>query len=595
MDERAGRIADRRRQLDSLLESKRGVLTDAGLWEDVDPDDVRMALVKQGIISQARIDSCTVKEMTDAGIPLMVAKALKGSAEAGAGSGAGGIAAAGDSAIAALSAQLNDVKHEVSAQLSAQLNDVKHEVAEVKREFKRLKGATTTTTTHADIGKALLDTSRVCDFAEVLPDMGELKLSELVQAALPHVADWGSATEEKELQAMFFDACKAMLLVIKSQLTALDTHKSNYYKHPTAKIDVALSLCPQALWASHGAPAELKTTFLASSKYTTAVGQGRDTFSKVLEQQPGRLFMLVLLLAKAQIEVWRMKKGDMAVRTGVRDFAWAADNTGFQANLSVGRRRFEPVAVKVAPAAHVDHEVKIIKKLNEHSIAHVPDWIASGSMLEEPSLSYMVMRPLGQHISDTADPALIVQVVQDVASVIEHIAQLGLLHRDISPSNIIVHNNRGFLLDYHVACEVATAARAPTRLTGKLVYSSLSLHEGYGDQQHTVAADLESLFYTFLDLATKEGNSKALLWRKTEQGTMQAMKHNTMTVGAVWRRVLAMCVEELCPLLQALHDVFFSSAADIAGTEMYVYTGMVATFASFMTAFTRGSADFALQ
>eukprot|EP00611_Tribonema_gayanum_P012105 TRINITY_DN2265_c0_g1_i15.p1 TRINITY_DN2265_c0_g1~~TRINITY_DN2265_c0_g1_i15.p1 ORF type:complete len:507 (-),score=81.36 TRINITY_DN2265_c0_g1_i15:1101-2621(-) len=492
MDERAGRIADRRRQLDSLLESKRGVLTDAGLWEDVDPDDVRMALVKQGIISQARIDSCTVKEMTDAGIPLMVAKALKGSgaqtAEAGAGSGAGGIAAAGDSAIAALSAQLNDVKHEVSAQLSAQLNDVKHEVAEVKREFKRLKGATTTTTTHADIGKALLDTSRVCDFAEVLPDMGELKLSELVQAALPHVADWGSATEEKELQAMFFDACKAMLLVIKSQLTALDTHKSNYYKHPTAKIDVALSLCPQALWASHGAPAELKTTFLASSKYTTAVGQGRDTFSKVLEQQPGRLFMLVLLLAKAQIEVWRMKKGDMAVRTGVRDFAWAADNTGFQllaafmsatpdqlgyntssiptelsieggqtvmkfvpiayiqrshaqttsvfqANLSVGRRRFEPVAVKVAPAAHVDHEVKIIKKLNEHSIAHVPDWIASGSMLEEPSLSYMVMRPLGQHISDTADPALIVQVVQDVASVIEHIAQLGLLHRQVHISS----------------------------------------------------------------------------------------------------------------------------------------------------------------
>ncbi|KAG5189040.1 hypothetical protein JKP88DRAFT_243302 [Tribonema minus] len=461
MDERAGRIADRRRQLDSLLESKRGVLTDAGLWEDVDPDDVRMALIKQGIISQARIDSCTVKEMTDAGIPLMVAKALKGSvaalAEAGAGSGAGGIAAAdgavtvvsalevsvGDSAIAALSAQLNDVKHEVSAQLSAQLNDVKHEVAEVKREFKRYKGATTTTTTHADIGKALLDTSRVCDFAEVLPDMGELKLSELVQAALPHVADWGSATEEKELQAMFFDACKAMLLVIKSQLTALDTHKSNYYKHPTAKIDVALSLCPQLLAAFMSATPD-------------QLGYNTSSIPTELSIEGGQTVMKFVPIAYIQR-------------------SHAQTTSVFQANLSVGRRRFEPVAVKVAPAAHVDREVRIMP------IA-VMGWKSCVNWL-----------------------------------------------KDISPSNIIVHNNRGFLLDYHVACEVATAARAPTRFTGKLVYSSLSLHEGYGDQQHTVAADLESLFYTFLDLATKEVNSKALLWRKTEQCTMQAVKHNTMT------------------------------------------------------------------
>ena len=114
------------------------------------------------------------------------------------------------------------------------------------------------------------------------------------------------------------------------------------------------------------------------------------------------------------------------------------------------------------------------------------------------------------------------------------------LFRDISPSNIIIANCRGVLLDFHVA-ERQDAIEPGSKVTGKSTYHALSVLQGHG---HSTAADLESLFYySLLDVAS---GGNALHWAHTSNGNYHAdVKQASMCFAGVWKvKVLDRCMPE---------------------------------------------------
>jgi hypothetical protein len=102
---------------------------------------------------------------------------------------------------------------------------------------------------------------------------------------------------ESTLQNLAFKVCQSLSVGLIGR-HVLDTHSKNFYKHPTAKIDVSLSasdmvrlLCTfnyvlltslvmpfhyfslQAFWPTLVSPMELKTTLNSQTAYKEAAGQ----------------------------------------------------------------------------------------------------------------------------------------------------------------------------------------------------------------------------------------------------------------------------------------------------------------------------------
>jgi hypothetical protein len=92
-------------------------------------------------------------------------------------------------------------------------------------------------------------------------------------------------------------------------------------------------------------------------------------------------------------------------------------------------------------------------------------------------------------------------------------------------------------------------------IAGKHLYRALSLTAADDSAQHSVATDLESLFYSILDMASDE---KALKWRELiEPELIHADKWHSMTVASVWsKRVLQHCKPEVQPQIERLHKLF---------------------------------------
>lgn len=142
------------------------------------------------------------------------------------------------------------------------------------------------------------------------------------------------------------------------------------------------------------------------------------------------------------------------------------------------------------------------------------------------------------------------------------------LLRDISPSNIIHSEGRGILLDYHVARKLEEN-NSPLHNTGKLAYMAMSLHKE--DGQHTFETDMESLFYSLLDIMS---SGRALPWRHLcEQKLIFSVKYATLHHEGQWQSALKHCQDSfksLIPLLERVREVVCQNDA---------------TFAKYLTAF----------
>jgi hypothetical protein len=92
-------------------------------------------------------------------------------------------------------------------------------------------------------------------------------------------------------------------------------------------------------------------------------------------------------------------------------------------------------------------------------------------------------------------------------------------------------------------------------ITGKHLYRALSLTAADDSAQHNVATDLESLFYSILDMASDE---KALKWRElVDPELIQTSKYSCMTVPVKWSKdVLKHCKPEVQPQIERLYKLF---------------------------------------
>ena len=121
--------------------------------------------------------------------------------------------------------------------------------------------------------------------------------------------------------------------------------------------------------------------------------------------------------------------------------------------------------------------------------------------------------------------------------------------RDISPSNIVLFGGRGILVDFHAARKV-DRSDSPMAMTGKLAYRSLSLHDG---GQHSCATDMESLFYSLMDVAS---GGRALAWQDLpEVQEVFCVKYATVMADNQWQKALKMCNVQLQPLINRLRTV----------------------------------------
>jgi len=116
-----------------------------------------------------------------------------------------------------------------------------------------------------------------------------------------------------------------------------------------------------------------------------------------------------------------------------------------------------------------------------------------------------------------------------ILTTIKKASEVGVFHRDVSPGNIVLANNEhgektGFLIDWHIS--TMTENPISTKQTGTRIFMASALHDS--DQScHTVAFDIESWFYTFLDIVTNKG----LLWRNTRNDlNLRLLKQNFMSI-----------------------------------------------------------------
>ena len=106
-------------------------------------------------------------------------------------------------------------------------------------------------------------------------------------------------------------------------------------------------------------------------------------------------------------------------------------------------------------------------------------------------------------------------------------------------------------------------SNAPLHRTGKLAYMAMSLHL---DGQHSCETDMESLFYSLLDVMS---NGHALLWRHLEEHNLiYSLKFMVVHDNKAWDcKILPHCrgpLMSLLPVLQRVREVVRQQDASAA-------------------------------
>ncbi|WP_137626489.1 protein kinase domain-containing protein [Lactiplantibacillus pingfangensis] len=196
--------------------------------------------------------------------------------------------------------------------------------------------------------------------------------------------------------------------------------------------------------------------------------------------------------------------------------------TGREFPLLVQQQQVVFVAKLITPA-----ELRIAEKLKVQPIALMPRVQA---VLQAPDCQLSIETLINGHsLADelahqgTFNPTDVQQVALDVSQSLQQLAQLGIVHRDVKLSNIMVSHQHYYLIDISAAREYQHDKSSDTRLLGT---SGFAAPENYGFAQTDGRSDIYSLGIVLNCLLT--GNVPT-----TRQASM-----TKLTTDEYWRPII---------------------------------------------------------
>lgn len=189
----------------------------------------------------------------------------------------------------------------------------------------------------------------------------------------------------------------------------------------------------------------------------------------------------------------------------------ATDRAGRKVALKI----LHPEFLESVAAARFLREIRLVSRLNNPHIAQLldsgeQDWFVyiAMSFIEGPSLREVLGRGRRLSLSDT------LRVGMDLLDALDHAHQLGIVHRDVKPENVVISRDRGaVLLDFGIARAIVTSMSREITRAGVTVGSSsyMSPEQINGDEKIDGRSDLYSLGCLLFECLT---GRPPFVWRK---------------------------------------------------------------------------------
>lgn len=181
-------------------------------------------------------------------------------------------------------------------------------------------------------------------------------------------------------------------------------------------------------------------------------------------------------------------------RGGAARVFLAVDKEGQEFALKI----LHPEFLESVAADRFLREIKLVSRLSNPHIARLldsggeRDWFVYLAMefIDGPTLREVLGRGRQLSLADT------LRLACDLLDALDHAHQLGIVHRDVKPENVVINSDRGaVLLDFGIARAISTSVSDEITRTGVTVGSSayMSPEQINGDQKIDGRSDLYSL------------------------------------------------------------------------------------------------------
>ncbi|KAJ3053185.1 hypothetical protein HK097_004841 [Rhizophlyctis rosea] len=398
-----------------------------------------------------------------------------------------------------------------------------------------------------------------------------------------------------------------------------DTSVIDFLKDPVAKVDFSLLDGSASLWNHLVSVVEVKALLSELTSYHAVVGQVWDRFTNLRRQQGGEQQRPLCIGAVIGADAFELiaSTPDGPRRSGKLDLRFEANNAGFAhlvgflrapkaalgyvdprpivvsqihdrafalqtvlrrasnargTIVASGTYKGEAVVLKMGPRQTLAKELDIFRRLMTLNIPTVPRLIHTMDPITLPKWtltssdrSTMIMTPVGEQLeAKEHGTRLCIAVMKDIAQTLVHLANNGILHRDVSFGNILTYNKRGSLIDFHVSTFVESPVTQPltfTKLFAAVEVHTASLHNT--PLKPLSRHDMESWFYTLLHIAT----DAHLGWRH-HHSNRDVRNSKLALLGQCWNEQRVAVLPEFRGIVEDLHSrLFDGGGAFKAGGE----------------------------
>jgi hypothetical protein len=409
-------------------------------------------------------------------------------------------------------------------------------------------------------------------------------------------------------------------LLLHTKLTAHDTSKSGL-TDPNAKIDHTITRKGYLyLWPEIVLVSEVKKDI--KREHNDAFGQVIDRIIHLFKKQPRRTIVYGILIDCFQIEIIKVKrtKEFNFWRTGIQQLFTDSAHCGPGYNLLVRlfntpleNLGFSPLLLPQTPCkflvahsrlphqefildsalevihegaikhAHIckfvssdinttlilkysqnkseiENELAILSKLNHENIIKL---FAHGPVIDNSYLG-LILKPFGQVVSSMPYPNInkILHNMDQINSALVYSHNNGICHRDVSPKNIIVHENKAILIDWGIA---KPHGEAEFEFTGTALFCSINCHStsqaaNFNFQYHP-RDDFESLFYSLIYLVKQTLNQKLPWISKKTDDDIRNSKISSMYFD--WENLMNGVDKNAMIIINQMHNKLFCTKEDI--------------------------------